>query len=173
MRASTILIMLLFSSQMSIAQSFTKPKYELGVGYVIKHKEGFGIPRATFAVNDFLTLKGFGFVGAYTTIEYRSGINFKEDGTNYFYRMPVGLSYSLPKLPDFQLFGGGDVLNFAGGKNLRKELGIRYLHKNIYSIRVGYSTWVGATLGFGYQIPSIKASGTGKKSKPTGDKNSN
>lgn len=136
------------------AQGFQKPKYEVGLGYVLEHAEGFGIPRFTFAANELYNGYGRGLVGAYGTIEYRGGVDFKEDGTNYYFRAPVGFTLSLPSMTSFQLFGGADVLSYAVGKNLRKEVGIRYAYDNKYSVRVGYSNYVGLTLGVGYQFPT-------------------
>jgi outer membrane protein OmpA-like peptidoglycan-associated protein len=153
MRTLIIAALLLISSQMSFAQYFQKPQYEVGVGYAFKHQEGFGIPRVTVAANDFFNGDGRGLIGAYATLEYRSGITFKEDGTNYYFRMPVGLNFALPRLPEFQIFGGADVLSYAMGKNLRKEIGMRYAFNGLYSVRAGYSNWVGFTLGAGYQFP--------------------
>lgn len=120
MRTLIIAAFLLISSLIGTAQHFQKPQYEVGIGYAFKHQEGFRIPRVTVAANDFFNGDGRGLIGAYATFEYRSGINFKEDATNYYFRMPVVLNFALPRLPEFQLFGGADILSYAMGKNLRK-----------------------------------------------------
>ncbi len=147
------LIVLLAAFQAANCQSFQVPKYEVGLGYAFKHQEGFGIPRVTFAVNEFFNGGGKGLIGAYTTMEYRSGIEFKEDGTNYYLRMPVGLNFSLPKFPAIQAFAGADFISYAAGKNLRKEIGFRYAVQNMYSFRLSYSNWVGLAFSVGYQFP--------------------
>lgn len=153
MRLLIITATLLAISHLSSAQSFQKPQYEVGIGYALKHQEGFGVPRLTFAANDFFNGNGKGLIGAYTTLEYRNGITFKEDGTNYYFRMPIGLNFAFSKMPELQMFGGADVISYAMGKNLRKEFGLRYAVNNKYSVRAGYSNWVGLTLGAGYLFP--------------------
>jgi outer membrane protein OmpA-like peptidoglycan-associated protein len=154
------------------AQGFQKPKFEVGLGYALKHQEGFGIPRFTFAANEFYNGYGRGLIGAYGTIEYRGGVDFKEDGTNYYFRAPIGLNFSFPKLPELQVFGGADVISYASGKNLRKEFGVRYAYDNKYSVRVGYSNWVGLTLGVGYQFPTKSSLESFELAKPKAKKSS-
>lgn len=121
------------------------PKIEVGAGYAFRHQEGFGIPRFTLGLNEMY--KGFGL---YATPEYRSGIEFKEDGTNYYFRMPTGLNYRHSS--GVGVFAGGDLLGVAMGKNFRKEIGLSYLLGNGITFRAAYSSWVGASAGIGYQF---------------------
>ena len=129
----------------SASAQFQAPKLEVGLGYVFKHQEGFGIPRFTVGLNEMF--KGFGL---YATPEYRGGIEFKEDGTNYYFRMPTGLNYRHSS--GIGVFAGGDLLSVAMGKNLRKEVGLSYLLRNGITLQASYSNWVGAAAGIGYQF---------------------
>lgn len=129
----------------SASAQFQTPKLEVGLSYVFKHQEGFGIPRFTVGLNKMF--KGFGL---YATPEYRGGIEFKEDGTNYYFRMPTGLNYRHSS--GIGVFAGGDLLSVAMGKNLRKEVGLSYLLRNGITLQASYSNWVGAAAGIGYQF---------------------
>jgi len=129
----------------SASAQFQTPKLEVGLGYAFKHQEGFGIPRFTVGLNEMF--KGFGL---YATPEYRGGIEFKEDGTNYYFRMPTGLNYRHSS--GVGVFAGGDLLGLAMGKNLRKEVGLSYLLRNGITLLAAYSGWVGASAGIGYQF---------------------
>ncbi|MSP65203.1 MAG: OmpA family protein [Flavobacteriaceae bacterium] len=129
----------------SASAQFQTPKLEVGLSYVFKHQEGFGIPRFTVGLNEMF--KGFGL---YATPEYRGGIEFKEDGTNYYFRMPTGLNYRHSS--GIGVFAGGDLLSVAMGKNLRKEVGLSYLLRNGITLQASYSNWVGAAAGIGYQF---------------------
>ena len=121
--------------------------FEIGVGYATQHEEGFGIPRMTLAVNNVYS--GLGF---YLTPEYRSGITFIEDGTDYYFRMISGIGF---EYGSYGLFVGADLINFAAGKNLRKELGVVHSNPSVMpvDIRLGFSSWVGPTIGVGYRFP--------------------
>ena len=138
-------IIALTIAAVSASAQFQTPKLEVGLGYVFKHQEGFGIPRFTVGLNEMF--KGFGL---YATPEYRGGIEFKEDGTNYYFRMPTGLNYRHSS--GIGVFAGGDLLGLAMGKNLRKEVGLSYLLRNGITLRAAYSGWVGASAGIGYQF---------------------
>ena len=129
----------------SASAQFQTPKLEVGLGYAFKHQEGFGIPRFTIGLTEMF--KGFGI---YATPEYRGGIEFKEDGTNYYFRMPTGLNYRHSS--GIGVFAGGDLLSAAMGKNFRKEVGLNYLFSNGITLQASYSNWVGAAVGVGYQI---------------------
>lgn len=129
----------------SASAQFQAPKLEVGLGYAFKHQEGFGIPRLTLGLNELY--RGFGL---YATPEYRGGIEFKEDATNYYFRMPTGLNYRHSS--GVGIFAGGDLLSVAMGKNFRKEIGLSYLLNNGITLRAAYSSWVGASAGIGYQF---------------------
>ena len=130
--------------------------FEIGVGYATQHEEGFGIPRMTLAVNNVYS--GLGF---YLTPEYRSGITFIEDGTNYYFRMLTGIGF---EYGSYGLFVGADLISFAGGKNLRKEFGVVYSNPSVMpvDIRLGFSSWVGPTIGVGYRFPMKGSTSTGE-----------
>jgi outer membrane protein OmpA-like peptidoglycan-associated protein len=149
-------IITITATAISALAQIQTPKVEVGVGYAFKHQEGFGIPRFTFGLNEMYN--GFGL---YATPEYRGGIEFKEDGTNYYFRMPTGLNYRHKS--GVGVFGGGDLLSVAQGKNFRKEIGLSYLMTNGITLRVAYSNWVGASAGIGYQFGHRKASAKTKK----------
>lgn len=143
-----IAIFALVTIAVSASAQFQTPKLEVGLGYAIKHQEEFGIPRFTIGLNEMF--KGFGI---YATPEYRSGIEFKEDETNYYFRMPTGLNYRHSS--GIGVFAGGDLLSVAMSKNFRKELGASYVLNNGLTFRTSYSRWVGLTLGVGYQFGTL------------------
>jgi hypothetical protein len=89
------------------------------------------------------------------TPEYRGGITFEEDGTNYYFRIPMGLSFEYGTIG---LFLGADPINALAGKNWRKEMGIIYSDPSKLPVdfRLGLSSWVGATFGIGYRFPMAK-----------------
>ena len=140
-----ITLIALITVAVSASAQFQTPKLEVGLGYAFKHQEGFGIPRFTIGLTEMY--KGFGI---YATPEYRGGIEFKEDGTNYYFRMPTGLNYRHSS--GIGVFAGGDLLSAAMGKNFRKEVGLNYLFSNGITLQASYSNWVGAAVGVGYQI---------------------
>jgi hypothetical protein len=155
MKKSLTLFALLTVTVSALAQ-FQTPKLEVGLGYAIKHQEGFGIPRLTIGLNEMF--KGFGF---YATPEYRGGIEFKEDGTNYYFRLPTGINYRHSS--GIGVFAGGDLLSVAIGKNFRKELGASYVLDNGLTFRASYSNWVGLSLGVGYQFATLDAKKSNNK----------
>ena len=140
-----IALIALLTLAVPASAQFQTPKLEVGLGYAFKHQEGFGIPRLTIGLTEMF--KGFGI---YATPEYRGGIEFKEDGTNYYFRMPTGLNYRHSS--GIGVFAGGDLLSVAMGKNLRKEIGLNYILRNGITVQASYSNWVGASVGVGYQI---------------------
>jgi hypothetical protein len=125
--------------------------FEIGLGYIPQHAEGFGIPKLTFSGNNvFKNLIGVGF---YISPEYRPNIQFQEDGTNYYFRLPIGINYEFGAMG---IFLGGDPISLAAGKNLRKEIGISLAdpsNRIPIALRVGYSNWVGFSYSLGYRIP--------------------
>jgi len=127
------------------------PSFEINAGLAVRHKEGFSIPRVTVGVNN-LFKSGIGF---YMTPEYRGGITFDEDGTNYYFRIPMRLSFEYGTIG---LFLGADPINALAGKNWRKEMGIIYSDPSKLPVdfRLGLSSWVGATFGIGYRFPMAK-----------------
>jgi outer membrane protein OmpA-like peptidoglycan-associated protein len=133
------------AAAVSATAQFQSPKIEVGAGYVFQHQEGFGIPRFTLAFNEIFT--GFGL---YTTAEYRSGVEFKEDGTNYYFRIPTGINYR--HTSGIGVFASGDFFSLSLGKNFRKEVGLSYLFRNGLTVRTSYSHWVGLAAGVGYQF---------------------
>lgn len=140
-----ITLVVFITLAISASAQFQAPKLEVGLGYAFKHQEGFGIPRLTLGLNELY--RGFGL---YATPEYRGGIEFKEDATNYYFRMPTGLNYRHSS--GVGIFAGGDLLSVAMGKNFRKEVGLSYLLSNGITLRAAYSSWVGVSAGIGYQF---------------------
>jgi hypothetical protein len=147
----------------SASAQFKTPKLEVGLGYAIQHQDGYGIPRFTIGLNEMF--KGFGL---YATPEYRGGLDPNED----YFQMPTGINYRHSS--GIGVFAGGSLLNVATGKGLmgmRKELGASYVLDNGLTLRTGYSSTVGVTLGVGYQFATLDS----KKSnnKPSKAKKSN
>ena len=142
-----ILALLVISFGLNLdAQNTQGPNFEIGLGYALKHTEGFGIPKAYVGVNNL-----YNGIGAYVSPEYRRNITFLEDGTNYYFRIPMGLTFEINE--NVACFAGADPISFAQGKNLRKELGLAF-YTGPLTIRTGYSYWVGATIGVGYRFGS-------------------
>lgn len=162
-----ILISFIISSLSSAGQLVQGPNFELGVGYALRHTEGFGIPKFYIGVNNL-----FNGLGAYISPEYRSNITFIEDGTDYYFRIPMGLTFDVNE--NIGMFAGVDPISFFQGKNLRKEVGLAF-YTGPLTIRTGYSYWVGATIGFGYRFGqsstpiSFQSKGAvrGRKSSPS------
>ena len=140
-----------FSDKLINDLALQEPSLEIGLGYAVRHTEGFGIPRFTLAVNNLFEA-GIGF---YVSPEYRGGITFVEDGTDYYFRMPMGVSFEYGVIG---FYAGADPISAAAGKNWRKEIGIIYSDptKIPVNLRLGYSIWVGPTINVGYRLPLIK-----------------
>ena len=140
-----------FSHKLVEDLALQDPSIEMGIGYAVQHTEGFGIPRFTLAVNNLFDA-GIGF---YISPEYRGGITFVEDGTDFYFRMPLGINFEYGPIG---FFIGADPISFAAGKNLRKEIGLIYSNPEVIPVnfRLGYSVWVGPTLGIGYRLPLTK-----------------
>jgi len=153
------------------AQSAAQPRWnvaswEPGLGMVFRHQEKFSAARVQLGTRN-LFIKNR--VGVYYILEYRGGIQFKEDGTSFYFRDLLGLNYSVNK--SFSIHGGMGVFRKGllqsgvarGGEyyynniqfgRLRKEIGITYkIPQYPVSVDICYSTWVGPTATFGYVIP--------------------
>ena len=140
--------------------------WEPGLGMVFRHKEQFSAVRLAMGSRNLLIKNR---VGIYYILEYRGGIKFQEDGTNFYLRDLLGLNYSINK--SFSIHGGmgvfrkGILLNGEerGGEfylnklqfgRLRHAIGVTFrIPEYPISIDLGYSSWVGPTATFGYIIP--------------------
>lgn len=155
MRFTLPLLALLGSLTMNgqLLEVSDSPIYEAGIGVAVRHSEGFTVPRISGAAHKLF--RGFGL---YSTLEYRGNVEFSDDfnGDGNYMRYIVGPTFSIkPWLyayagtSPFGPYGlGGD----GGVAKMRKELGLAYIYKNTYTAHLGYSNWVGLTLGFGYQF---------------------
>jgi outer membrane protein OmpA-like peptidoglycan-associated protein len=148
-----------FITPLLLALSFTAfgqltPTFELGAGLALKHTEGFYIPRYTVsAINLY---KG---LGVYTTYEQRNEVSFVDDfnGDGNYQRYTMGPTLSLNQ--NLYAFAGVSPLGpygFTGeggfGK-VRKEVGLGLVFNPI-TLRLGYSNWVGTTIGVHYRFGS-------------------
>jgi outer membrane protein OmpA-like peptidoglycan-associated protein len=167
-----ILCLLISLSTLEInAQTAAQPRWnvaswEPGLGMVFRHQEKFSAARFQLGTRN-LFIKNR--VGIYYILEYRGGIQFKEDGTSFYFRDLLGLNYSVNK--SFSIHGGLGVFrkgilqsgearggefyyNRAQFGRLRKEVGITFrIPQYPVSVDLCYSTWVGPTATFGYIIP--------------------
>jgi len=132
----------------------THSKIEFGAGYVFSHHDGFGILRATVAVNDVLANKKKYGLGLYVTSEYRRNQLFGEDNLPYYFRIPMGVTFKLS--PSVGIFGGVDAYHWYRGKNPRSEIGLMWVMSESLVVRMGYSQWVGATVGAGFQWELVR-----------------
>jgi outer membrane protein OmpA-like peptidoglycan-associated protein len=153
------------------AQTAAQPRWnvaswEPGLGMVFRHKEQFSAVRLAMGSRNLLIKNR---VGIYYILEYRGGIKFQEDGTNFYLRDLLGLNYSINK--SFSIHGGmgvfrkGILLNGEerGGEfylnklqfgRLRHAIGVTFrIPEYPISVDLGYSSWVGPTATFGYIIP--------------------
>ena len=165
-----IVLVTVFLPQTGNAQA-TKEKWnvaswEPGLGMVFRHHEKFSAARLSLGTRN-LFIKNR--IGVYYILEYRGGIKFQEDGTNFYFRDLMGLNYSVNK--SFSIHGGMGVFRKGilqsgearGGEfyyqnnqfgRLRKEVGITFrIPQYPVSVDLCYSTWVGPTATFGYIIP--------------------
>ena len=165
-----IVLVTVFLPQTGNAQA-TKEKWnvaswEPGLGMVFRHQEKFSAARLYLGTRNLLIKNR---VGIYYILEYRGGIKFQEDGTNFYFRDLMGLNYSVNK--SFSIHGGMGVFrkgilqsgearggefyyNRAQFGRLRKEVGITFrIPQYPISVDLCYSTWVGPTATFGYIIP--------------------
>jgi outer membrane protein OmpA-like peptidoglycan-associated protein len=165
-----IVLVSVFLPQTGNAQS-SKEKWNIaswepGLGMVFRHKEQFSAVRLAMGSRNLLIKNR---VGIYYILEYRGGIKFQEDGTNFYFRDLLGLNYSINK--SFSIHGGlgvfrkGILLNGEerGGEfylnklqfgRLRHAIGVTFrIPEYPISVDLGYSSWVGPTATFGYIIP--------------------
>ena len=140
--------------------------WEPGLGMVFRHKEQFSALRLALGTRNLLVKNR---VGIYCILEYRGGIKFQEDGTNFYFRDLLGLNYSINKsftihgglgvfrkgiLQSGEARGGEFYYNRAQFGRLRKEVGVTFrIPQYPISVDLCYSTWVGPTATFGYIIP--------------------
>ena len=126
------------------------PAIELGGGLALKHTEGFYIPRYT--VSGINLYQG---LGLYTTYEQRNDVvfidDFNGDGNYQRYTMGPTLSlnsnlYAFAGISPFGPYG----LGHSFGK-VRKEIGLGLVF-NPVTLRIGYSNWVGTTIGVHYRF---------------------
>jgi outer membrane protein OmpA-like peptidoglycan-associated protein len=150
----------------STKEKWNVASWEPGLGMVFRHQEKFSAARLSLGTRN-LFIKNR--VGIYYILEYRGGIKFQEDGTNFYFRDLMGLNYSVNK--SFSIHGGMGVFrkgilqsgearggefyyNRAQFGRLRKEVGITFrIPQYPVSVDLCYSTWVGPTATFGYIIP--------------------
>ena len=141
------------------AQNFLEfaplPSFEAGLGVVFKHQEDFSALRFTAGAKDVLLKNRLGF---YYVVEYRGGINFQEDQTDFYFRDILGVIVSVNK--SFALRAGVGMfrkgLITANGTEgrLRKQISITYqIPQYPVSVDIGYSQWVGPTATFRYVMP--------------------
>jgi len=165
-----IVLVSVFLPQTGNAQS-SKEKWNIaswepGLGMVFRHKEQFSAVRLAMGSRNLLIKNR---IGIYYILEYRGGIKFQEDGTNFYFRDLLGLNYSINK--SFSIHGGLGVFrkgilqsgedrggefyyNRAQFGRLRKEVGVTFrIPQYPISVDLCYSTWVGPTATFGYIIP--------------------
>jgi outer membrane protein OmpA-like peptidoglycan-associated protein len=165
-----IVLVSLFLPQTGNAQTskekWNVASWEPGLGMVFRHKEQFSAVRLAMGTRN-LFIKNR--IGVYYILEYRGGIKFQEDGTNFYFRDLLGLNYSINK--SFSIHGGLGVFRKGilqsgearGGEfyydraqfgRLRKEIGLTFrIPQYPISVDLCYSTWVGPTATFGYIIP--------------------
>jgi len=165
-----IVLVSVFLPQTGNAQSsqekWNLASWEPGLGMVFRHKEQFSAARLYLGTRNLLVKNR---VGIYYILEYRGGIKFQEDGTNFYFRDLLGLNYSINK--SFSIHGGLGVFrkgilqsgearggeffyNNAQFGRLRKEVGVTFrIPQYPISVDLCYSTWVGPTATFGYIIP--------------------
>jgi outer membrane protein OmpA-like peptidoglycan-associated protein len=169
--AAILCLLISLSTREINAQTAAQPRWnvaswEPGLGMVFRHKEQFSAVRLAMGSRNLLIKNR---VGIYYILEYRGGIKFQEDGTNFYLRDLLGLNYSINK--SFSIHGGmgvfrkGILLNGEerGGEfylnklqfgRLRHAIGVTFrIPEYPISVDLGYSSWVGPTATFGYIIP--------------------
>jgi outer membrane protein OmpA-like peptidoglycan-associated protein len=145
---------LALTSVVGISQ--TTPSIEVGGGMALKHTEDFYIPRLTVAGANLF--KG---LGIYATYEQRNEVNFIDDfnGDGNYQRYTVGPMLTLNS--SLYAFAGLSPVGPYGlghsfGK-VRKEIGLGLVFNPI-TLRLGYSNWVGTTIGVAYRFGAPKES---------------
>lgn len=148
-KTSALLLTILFCTGIS-AQI---PSIVPSLGVVFKHQENFAAPRLQVNANNVIKER----VGFYYTLEYRGGIQFKEDNTTFYFRDILGTHIAINEQFGVNLGVGMFRKGIFGSREegrLRKEIGISYeLLEYPVVFQLGYSTWVGPTFNVGYSIP--------------------
>jgi len=147
-----ILIGATIKASAQLSPPMTLPTFEVGTGLAFRHSEGFYIPR--FSIAGHKIYKG---LGLYLTYEQRNNVPFADDfnSDGNYQRYLVGPTFYVNRF--VYLFGGVSPvgpygLGGEGGfDKVRKEIGVAGIWKN-YTLHLGYSNWVGATVGVGYQF---------------------
>ncbi len=161
---------LILTSFVGLAQF--SPAIEVGGGMALKHTEGFYIPRVTIGGANLF--KGLGF---YATYEQRNEVAFKDDfnADGNYQRYTVGPMLTLNS--SLYAFAGVSPIGPYGlshdfGK-VRKEIGLGLVFSPI-TLRVGYSNWVGTTVGVAYRFgtqtewtPTRKITSRSRRSEPS------
>jgi len=161
-------VTILLASSLTAAAQFTRPTVEVGAGLALRHTEGFYIPR--FSVAGHKIFKG---IGLYATYEQRNNANFTDDfnGDGDYQRYLVGPTfylnpfvYAYGGISPFGPYGLGGEGGFG---KVRKEIGLAYVFAP-FTLHAGYSNWVGATTGVGYQfgVPARNTVPFQSKSRP-------
>ena len=127
---------------------FQAPKLEVGLDFGPRHPEVWAFGKMHVAANEL-----FGGLGIYVSPEYKPNVYFSEDQTNYYFRIPVGLTFRTNT--PISLHGGIDPFtaytDASGQLHMRKELGIRY-HLGPWVLQTSYGFYAGSTFGVGYQF---------------------
>lgn len=148
----------LFAAILSISLfSQSTPAVEFGAGLALKHSEGFYIPRYT--VSGFNLFKSFGM---YATYEQRNSVTFTDDfnGDGNYQRYTIGpvlsMNNNLYAFGGISPFGPYGLTGEGGFGKVRKEVGLGLIF-NPVTLRIGYSNWVGTTVGAHYRFGFKKA----------------
>ena len=147
-----IILIIFIGATLKASAQLSLPTFEVGTGLVLRHSEGFYIPRISIAGHKIY--KG---LGLYMTYEQRNNVPFADDfnADGNYQRYLIGPTIYI--VPNFYAFGGLSPfgpygLGGEGGfDKVRKELGLAYVYKP-FTLHVGYSNWVGFTVGVGYQF---------------------
>ncbi|MDG1253570.1 MAG: OmpA family protein [Schleiferiaceae bacterium] len=134
------------------------PVLEVGGGLALKHTEGFYIPRLTVA-----GLNLYKGIGLYSTYEQRNNVVFVDDfnGDGDYQRYLIGptltINQSLYAFAGMSPLGPYGLNGVGGFGKVRKEIGLGLVFNPI-TLRLGYSNWVGTTLGVAYRFGSDASS---------------
>jgi len=127
---------------------FQAPKLEIGLGLGANHPEVGAFGKMNIAANEL-----FGGLGFYVSPEFKPNVYFSEDDTDYYFRIPVGLTFRTNT--PISLHAGLDPFtaykDASGQLHMRKELGIRY-HLGPWVLQTSYGFYAGSTFGVGYQF---------------------
>jgi hypothetical protein len=155
MLRSCLLAMIIFTQHL-LAQPFgINSKLEVGLGYIPQRQNSMGILRLTIALNDLETKNNDFGLGIYCTPEYRSENLFNPEQP-YYFRMPIGIT---KKFNNFLgVFAGMDFIYWIKSdfQFRRSEIGATFLLNNSLNLRLGFSKYVGPSVGLGYQVKLVK-----------------